>query len=126
MLPGDAWALLDNDPLAVLIDVRSQLERIFVGYPIGSVHIPWQEAPAWEINADFVADVNNIVVKKDRAIVLICRSGMRSMDAAQKLAEAGFNNLINIKEGFEGPLDNEKHRGTLGGWRFNRLPREQN
>lgn len=125
MLPGEAWELLENDPFAVLIDVRSKHERIFVGYPLGSVSIPWKEVPEWEINSNFIAYVNDTVVKKDRAVLLICRSGTRSMEAAQKLVEADFTNLINIQEGFEGPLNDQKHRGTLGGWRFNRLPWEQ-
>jgi rhodanese-related sulfurtransferase len=44
------------------------------------------------------------------------------MDAAKALEVAGYQRLINIVDGFEGPLDKNNHRGTLGGWRFNGLP----
>jgi len=58
-------------------------------------------------------------------VLLLCRSGVRSVDAAKALEAAGYQHLVNILEGFEGPLDEHKHRGTLGGWRFHGLPWEQ-
>jgi rhodanese-related sulfurtransferase len=61
-----------------------------------------------------------------RPVVLICRSGIRSRDAGEALEAAGFINVINVSEGFEGPLDDHYHRGTLGGWRFHGLPWQQN
>jgi len=65
-------------------------------------------------------------VPDKNAPILYCgRSGQRSLDAAKALENAGFTRLVNIVEGFEGPLDQHNHRGNLGGWRFNGLPWEQ-
>lgn len=57
-----------------------------------------------------------------RPVLLICRSGNRSVDAGLALEAAGFTQVINVLEGFEGPLDDDYHRGTQGGWRFRGLP----
>jgi hypothetical protein len=38
------------------------------------------------------------------------------------LAEAGYTDLTNIEDGFEGPMDEAKHRNTVAGWRFHQLP----
>ncbi len=123
--PKQAWKLLTDNPGAVLIDVRSRVEYTHIGHPIGSVHIPWQEAPDWKVNQQFVNQVSNSFGEKTTPILLLCRSGQRSMAAAKALETAGFTDLANIEEGFEGSLDNHKHRGTLSGWRFDGLPWEQ-
>jgi rhodanese-related sulfurtransferase len=57
-----------------------------------------------------------------RPLLIICRSGRRSVDAGEALEAAGFSNVINVLDGFEGELDDNYHRGTLGGWRFHGLP----
>ena len=87
--------------------------------------IPWKEAPDWQVNSTFVAEVKKIVSDYNAPVLLFCRSGQRSLDAAKALEAAGFQRLINIIDGFEGPLDQHNHRGNLGGWRFNGLPWEQ-
>jgi rhodanese-related sulfurtransferase len=56
---------------------------------------------------------------------LICRSGHRSVDAGLALEQAGFKEVYNVLEGFEGPLDDDHHRGSLSGWRKEGLPWEQ-
>lgn len=123
--PQESWALLQQNKSAVLVDVRSQMEFAYVGHPVGSVHIPWKEAPAWELNPNFVADVKKLLPNSDAPILLLCRSGQRSLSAAQALEQAGYRHLVNIVDGFEGPLDANKHRNNLGGWRFCGLPWEQ-
>ena len=123
--PQQAWELLQQNTKAVLVDVRSKIEHAFVGHPPGAVHIPWKEAPDWLVNPKFVAEVDKLVPDKNAPVLLLCRSGQRSVDAAKALEEAGFSRLINIIDGFEGPLDQHKQRGNLGGWRFNGLPWEQ-
>ena len=60
-----------------------------------------------------------------RPVVLICRSGHRSLDAGLALEKAGFADVYNVADGFEGPLDEKKHRGNVGGWRHEGLPWEQ-
>ena len=123
--PQESWALLQQNKSAVLVDVRSQMEYAYVGHPLGAVHIPWKEAPAWELNPNFVADVKKLLPNSDAPILLLCRSGQRSLSAAQALEQAGYRHLVNIVDGFEGPLDANKHRNNLGGWRFCGLPWEQ-
>jgi rhodanese-related sulfurtransferase len=123
--PQQAWELLQKNKSAVLVDVRSQMEYAYVGHPVGAVHIPWKEAPAWELNPNFVGDVKKLVPTSDAPILLLCRSGQRSLSAAKALEDAGYKHLVNIVDGFEGALDTHKHRNNLGGWRFCGLPWEQ-
>jgi rhodanese-related sulfurtransferase len=123
--PRESWDLLQQNTDAVLVDVRTKVEHAFVGHPLGAIHIAWKEAPEWHVNSAFVAEVEKLVADKNAPVLLLCRSGQRSLDAAKALEEAGFERLINIVDGFEGPLDQHNHRGNLGGWRFNGLPWEQ-
>ena len=123
--PQQACALLQQNTDAVLVDVRTKVEHAFVGHPLGAVHIAWKEAPDWQVNSMFVAEVERLVPEKKAPILLLCRSGQRSLDAAKALEDAGYQRLINIIDGFEGPLDQHNHRGNLGGWRSNGLPWEQ-
>ncbi|MCI0666620.1 MAG: rhodanese-like domain-containing protein [Methylococcaceae bacterium] len=123
--PREAWRFMQDNPSSVLVDVRATLEYSYVGHPCGAVHIPWKEAPDWTLNPDFVSAVQKEVPDKDTPILLLCRSGQRSLAAANALHKAGYTGLANIDEGFEGPLDENKHRGTLGGWRYHGLPWEQ-
>lgn len=123
--PKQAWDFIQANTGAVVVDVRTKVEYGFVGHPIEAIHIPWQEAPDWQVNSDFIAQVQAAVSDQTTPVLLICRSGQRSMDAAKQLEDAGYQQLINIDEGFEGPLDDNKHRGNRGGWRFHGLPWEQ-
>ncbi|CAG7856764.1 hypothetical protein MCAMS1_01378 [biofilm metagenome] len=125
LTPQASWELMQQNPAAIMVDVRTQMEHAYVGHPIGAVHIPWKEAPGWETNPNFVPEVTKLVPEVERPILLLCRSGQRSLAAAQALEQAGYQHLINIVDGFEGALDQNKHRGNLGGWRFCGLPWEQ-
>lgn len=123
--PKQAWALLQSNPTAVLIDVRTAIEHGFVGHPPNAVHVPWKEFPGMQLNTGFVAQVEQLVPDKSAPILLLCRSGQRSVDAAKALEAKGYQTLVNILEGFEGSLDENKHRGTTSGWRFHGLPWQQ-
>jgi rhodanese-related sulfurtransferase len=123
--PRQSWDLLRQNTRSVLVDVRTKIEHGFVGHPPGAVHIPWKEAPDWQVNPQFVAEVEQAVPDKQAPVLLLCRSGQRSLDAAKALEAAGYQHLVNIVDGFEGALDENKHRGNLGGWRFHGLPWEQ-
>ncbi len=125
LTPRQSWELLQNNPDAVLIDVRTAIEHSFVGHPPKAVHIAWKEFPGMQLNTRFIDQVKQTVPNKQTPVLLLCRSGQRSVDAAKALEKEGYQHLINILEGFEGPLDEEKHRNTLGGWRFHGLPWEQ-
>jgi len=126
-----AWDICQQDPRALLIDVRSSMEYLFVGHPKGAIHIPWIDEPDWVINENFVTEVRKLALGglknsiTDVPIILICRSGNRSDDAGKLLAEAGIKDVYHIDEGFEGKLDDKHQRSTLGGWRFHQLPWEQ-
>jgi len=122
--PKEALAFLEDHPDAVFIDCRSEMEYLFVGHPKGALHVAWNDGPDWDINPHFVGQVKKIA-SMNRPVVVICRSGQRSISAGQALEEAGFSDVYNVLEGFEGPLDDEHHRGTLGGWRKEGLPWEQ-
>lgn len=130
----EAHQLLLDNPRAVLVDIRSTMEFLFVGHPVGAVHIPWLDEPDWVENPHFVTEVRKLLLGGahcDRAegecapVVLICRSGKRSKEAGRALLEAGLGSIHHIKEGFEGDLDADHHRSTLNGWRFHGLPWEQ-
>jgi rhodanese-related sulfurtransferase len=133
LTPKQAWDLLHENPKAILVDVRSNMEFLFVGHPVGAVHIPWIDEPDWTINPEFVTEVRQVILggisehhdESNVPILLICRSGKRSLEAGEVLIAAGIHNVYNIGEGFEGELDPEHHRSTLGGWRFAGLPWEQ-
>lgn len=124
--PLQAWQFMQQQPHAVLIDVRAAFEHAYIGHPIGALHIAWKELPGWLLNPEFVPRVLEVASERDTPILLMCRSGQRSMEAARALEQVGYSHLVNIDEGFEGPLDSEKHRGKLGGWRFHGLPWQQN
>jgi rhodanese-related sulfurtransferase len=123
--PKQSWEVLQQNPAAVLIDVRTYIEHSFVGHPPNAKHIPWKEFPGMQLNAGFVQQVNQTVPDKTTPILLLCRSGVRSVEAAKALEAAGYQHLINILQGFEGSLDANKHRGTVDGWRFYGLPWQQ-
>ncbi|SJM93024.1 Rhodanese-related sulfurtransferase [Crenothrix polyspora] len=125
LTPQQCWDVLQQNPAAVLVDVRTKMEHLFVGHPSGAVHIAWKEAPDWQLNSNFVAEVSHNIPDLTAPILLLCRSGQRSLDAAKALEAVGYRRLINIVDGFEGPLDTNKHRGNLGGWRFCGLPWQQ-
>jgi rhodanese-related sulfurtransferase len=126
LTPRAAWEEMSTVPDALFLDVRMEIESLYVGRPPGVVNIAWYEYPDLTPDpAGFVAAVEREAGRKDRPIYLICRSGKRTVDAAQALDAAGFSNVTNIKEGFEGDLDEKFHRSTLGGWRQAGLPWEQ-
>lgn len=123
--PKQCWELLQSNTSAVLIDVRTKMEHAFVGHPPGAVHVAWKEAPDWQLNSNFVDTVKQVVPDASVPVLLLCRSGQRSLEAAQALEQAGYRQLVNIVDGFEGPLDANKHRNSQAGWRFSGLPWEQ-
>jgi len=131
--PTQAYALLQETPRSILIDIRSAMEYLFVGHPVGSVHIAWIDEPDWDVNPHFVAEIQSLLEnrfkgsdpKQDASVLLICRSGKRSREAGAALLAAGFQHVMHVDEGFEGERDENHHRGTLGGWRFHGLPWEQ-
>lgn len=131
--PQQAWELFQQDHRAVLVDVRSSMEYLFVGHPKGAVHIAWIDEPDWTVNPHFATEIRQLMLggmscepgEQCAPIILICRSGKRSKEAGHLLIKEGIENVYNVDEGFEGELDASHQRSTVGGWRFRGLPWEQ-
>jgi rhodanese-related sulfurtransferase len=128
--PEEAWKLLSDHPDAVLVDCRTDAEWRFVGVPDLSslgrdvVYIEWSRTDGSR-NAGFVEDlVDAGVTPGERPVVFLCRSGNRSIGAAEAATRAGIAPSYNVLDGFEGNLDEHKHRGSSG-WKAVGLPWKQ-
>ncbi len=128
--PEEAWKLLTDDPEAVLVDCRTDAEWRFVGVADLSsldrevVYVEWNSSDG-KHNDDFVEDLKAAgVTPADRPVVFLCRSGNRSIGAAEAATEAGIAPSYNVLDGFEGHLDEHRHRGGTG-WKAVGLPWRQ-
>ncbi|EGD54452.1 rhodanese-like domain-containing protein [Gordonia neofelifaecis] len=125
-----AWQRLVENPKAVLVDCRTQAEWSFVGVPdlesIGkrALFIEWIDYPDGAPNPNFVGELAAAGVGTDDEVLFLCRSGHRSMGAAEAAVAAGYAQAYNIQDGFEGPIDADGHRGGAG-WRAAALPWRQ-
>lgn len=120
LTPRQAYDLVRDEPEAVLVDVRTREEWDQVGVPdldgLGKqvVFLEWQSGPARVVNPDFVAELTQ-AVPAGAPVVLICRSGVRSVAAAHAATAAGLGPAYNVLDGFEG----------AGGWQRSDLPWRQ-
>lgn len=126
--PEEAWAALQSNPDAALIDVRTRPEWAFVGIPdLSSVGkqaalISWQVYPDMMRNPSFEAEVEAMGLKPGTPVYFLCRSGARSRAAAVAMTARGYTACYNIAYGFEGDPDSARHRGQQNGWKASRLP----
>jgi rhodanese-related sulfurtransferase len=126
----EAWRVLSENPNAVLVDVRTRAEWSYVGLAdlsaIGKEPLlaEWQSFPAMNVNPGFAADVAGALgdASRDAPVLFLCRSGARSKAAAIALTAQGFAQSYNIAGGFEGDLDEARHRGARNGWKASGLP----
>ncbi|MEM9732895.1 MAG: rhodanese-like domain-containing protein [Pseudomonadota bacterium] len=140
MTPAQAWALLESadeggKPAAFLVDVRTQAEWAFVGVPALTPQMPrlvtleWQSFPHMQINPDFPTVLHQHVRAsggdETTPLCFLCRSGVRSLHAAQAMEALGYTKTINVTGGFEGDLNGEGKRGSVNGWKVNGLPWRQ-
>ena len=130
MTPEEAWKLLVDNPEAVLVDCRTAAEWRFVGVPDLTslerdvVYVEWNTADG-KHNDSFIDDLKAAgVTSGDRPVVFLCRSGNRSIGAAEAATEAGIAPSYNIVDGFGGNLDEQRHRGGSG-WKAVGLPWKQ-
>ena len=136
LLPTEAWTWLQAETARraaqgleppLFVDVRMEIESLYVGRPPGVVHVAWYEYP--DLTADPQAFATAVEREaggdKTRPLLLICRSGKRTLDAAKALEAAGFADVSHVVHGFEGDLDDTFKRSSLNGWRFEGLPWEQ-
>ena len=117
-----AWQWVQSGE-AVLVDVRTDAEREWVGYVPGAIGLAWKQWPGMAMNAGFDEELK-AVVPAGKKVALLCRSGVRSVAAARRATELGFE-AYNILEGFEGDADAQGQRGHRGGWRLQGLPWQQ-
>ena len=117
--PELAWQWVQAGQ-AVLVDVRTDAEREWVGSVPGAVPVAWKQWPGMVPNAAFDDGVRAAVAAGQK-VVFLCRSGVRSVAAARQAALRGWE-AYNVLEGFEGEVDADGHRGRTGGWRFRGLP----
>ena len=130
-----AWKSLTTTPRSQLVDVRTRAEWTYVGIPdlgpIGkrAVLVEWQTFPDQAVDHRFVerlaGELKALGIQADDALFFICRSGSRSLAAAKAMAEAGYRACHNVAGGFEGPLDGDRHRGAVEGWKAAGLPWQQ-
>ena len=128
----EVWSRLESSQDAVLIDVRTRAEWAFVGVPDLSqldkqvLMAEWQSFPDNRIDAAFATRLSELLetagVDRGAELFFICRSGARSWAAAEAMAAAGYTRCRNVADGFEGPLDPARHRGSTAGWKFAGLP----
>jgi rhodanese-related sulfurtransferase len=132
--PEQAWKLLSDNPRAVLVDVRTDAEWRWVGVPDLSslghevLYIEWNTNDGAR-NKNFRTELQDRVAPSEagageRPVVFLCRSGNRSIGAAEVATEAGITPAYNVLDGFEGNLDGNGHRGETG-WRAVGLPWKQ-
>lgn len=127
--PSEAHAAVTQGEDAVLVDVRTRAEWAYVGVPqLDSQHEPllveWQQYPEGTLNETFVDELRSAGVAEGKAVYFLCRSGVRSVAAAEAATAAGLGPAYNVLEGFEGPHDDEGHR-TVAGWKVAGLPWKQ-
>jgi rhodanese-related sulfurtransferase len=129
--PADVWHALITDPNAQMVDVRTDAEWNYVGLADLSeagktpALIPWQLFPSMQVNAGFTEQMKQAGLKPEHKIYFLCRSGVRSLAAANAAVAAGFPHSFNISDGFEGPPDSDGHRGHVAGWKASDLPWRQ-
>jgi sulfur dioxygenase len=121
--PQLAWQWVQAGD-AVLVDVRTDAEREWVGFVPGAVAAAWKQWPGMALDPRFDETVRQAAAG-GKALVMLCRSGVRSVAAAKRAAELGLK-AYNILEGFEGDPDAHAQRGRKGGWRMRGLPWRQN
>ena len=121
LLPTEALAFLQENSSARLVDVRSKAEWSWVGRIPGAVEIEWLVFPSMQANPNFLEHLS-LKVPKESPVMFICRSGIRSNQAAIAALESGYVNCFNVLEGFEGDKDSNGHRGVQGGWKAAGLP----
>lgn len=119
--PQEAKDLLDQDPQAIYVDVRS-IPEFTAGHPIRAINLPIMNKGAYgmEPNADF-PKVASAVLPKDRKLIVGCLAGGRSQKACDILAQRGFTQLYNVYGGFGGGRNPETGEPQPG-WKDLGLP----
>jgi rhodanese-related sulfurtransferase len=109
----EAFDMLNTVPDSYLIDIRTRAEYQFVGHPFKAYNFPYMfftdqfdkegEKPGYQLvkNKAFLEQINKVFRKTDNLLILD-RDGTRSAVAAKELVGAGFKNIFDVEDGFEG------------------------
>jgi rhodanese-related sulfurtransferase len=106
------------------VDVRS-IPEYEQGHPKGARNVPFMnfDAGRMVLNPEFM-QVMEKLFPKDSKLVIGCKSGGRSLQAATLLERLGYKNLVDMRGGFDGEMN--PHTGQMGlpGWSRVGLPVE--
>lgn len=127
ILASEAMEILKKNPNAQLVDVRTFAEWHYVGVPdLKGINkevfkIEWRKLPNMDLNAEFITVLEKNIPSRDSELLFLCRTGGRSREAAIAMTARGYTSCFNIDGGFEGDLDQQKHRGNISGWKASNL-----
>lgn len=121
LTPHEAFEVLQNNPSAVLVDVRSRAELDLVGRVPQATHIEWAFYPGMVANAEFATQLQ-AQVDDDLIVIFLCRTGGRSHNAAVLAQQLGYDKAYNVLEGFEGESNTLRQRTLINGWKHAGLP----
>ncbi len=130
LFASEAWSLTQNET-AYVVDVRTKAEWQFSGIvdltqvKAKLLCVEWVSYPDFNANPSFVEQVKREIIDKHAIILFLCKTGGRSQMAANKLAEAGYENCFNVTHGFEGDHNEQMQRGRINGWKAEGLPWKQ-
>lgn len=125
LTPQQAYDLFAGNPAVLLVDVRTRAEWDEIGVPDGTgaagdlAFVEWNTATGH--NHRFLEELAAAGAEPERPLVFLCRSGVRSIGAAEAATAAGLGPAYNVLEGFEGVPDELGNR-TINGWRNAGLP----
>lgn len=126
LTPQEAFEVLQANPEALLVDVRTKAELELVGRVPGALNVEWAFYPGMVANEQFAqqltAELDNRHVGKDTVLIFLCRTGGRSNNAATVAAALGFSQAYNTLQGFEGEANADKQRTLINGWKHAGLP----
>ena len=110
LLTKDIKQFIKQNPNSVLIDVRSKDEWENVGKPNGNkidleIYFLSIKSIKGEINQNFIEEFKNLKIDRGKEILVMCKSGSRSLFASNLLIKEEYN-CINISDGFEGNQEN--------------------
>ena len=126
LMPEDAYSAVVNNG-AYILDVRTDAEYIWVGHPnvenVLNISYKIEKKGSFITNPSFISDMDGIFgASKDTMIITMCRSGKRSVAAALALEAAGYTNVYNMLDGFEGGGKDQYGYRTVNGWKNSGLP----
>lgn len=122
LTPQEAEQMRQADAKAVIVDVRTKAELNYVGRIPDAIEIEWLSWPDGQINEGFLDQLKSAGVGEEQPVMFICRSGVRSHNAALAAQQVGYRQVFNVIEGFEGDPDDNGQRNRTNGWRFHGLP----